>query len=230
MRAMRFILNRFFRFWALLLVMLGIHIAMLAAVMIFHADLSGDDASDYLICKLFALIPMTFAVLLHMLFLSAQTTGCRLVRSMPMAAVLYTKAMPALLVAVTLCYALLTVIPYSVFIFVTERELCNISDMLIMTAIQCLYLNISGSVILSVNSMTTAFVAAYFLPMIFFGAAGFFIDWGSSLGVPLWGAVLIFVGAFAVGGAVSAIICRIMYYKSDFKERTTPQIYKGSTE
>lgn len=225
MRAMKFLLNRFFRFWVFIIVMLAVHAVMLAAVMIFHEDLSADDHSDYLMCKLFALIPMSISTLLHMLFLASHTTGNRFMRSVPFAEELYTKAMPLLSVIVPFVYALLTNAAYAVFILVTGRGIFNISDMLVITAVQCLYLTASGGVILSVNSATTSFVAAYFLPMLFFGAAGFFIDWSTSLNVPLWAAALMLLGGLLVGGAISAATCRIMYLKSDFKERPYPQMY-----
>lgn len=221
MRAMKLLFSRYIRHRVLLLCSALFFVGMLTAVMLFHADPGSPDSEqgDYLMCKMCGLFPAMFGVAVPSVFLAQETQGSRFLRAVPFAEQIYRTGIPLLCAGVTFFWTALTDIVYSAFILISGRDIANISDMLALSAVVGLVFTIASCCGLTIRHGGYVFIL-YYLPFVLIMSMGRRNDF---LGLPLWGALLIFIGGSAAGLAACLAIARLAYAKGNFHEITTTQ-------
>ena len=221
MRAMKLLFSRYIRHRVLLLCSALFFVGMLTAVMLFHADPGSPDSEqgDYLMCKMCGLFPAMFGVAVPSVFLAQETQGSRFLRAVPFAEQIYRTGIPLLCAGVTFFWTAVTDIVYSAFILISGRDIANISDMLALSAVVGLVFTIASCCGLTIRHGGYVFIL-YYLPFVLIMSMGRRNDF---LGLPLWGALLIFIGGSAAGLAACLAIARLAYAKGNFHEITTTQ-------
>ena len=222
MRGLKLLINRYTKHRIMLLVSVLLMAGMLAAVIIFHADMGAEstESGDYMLCKIMALFPVVIAADLPVIFMAYETQGSRFMRATPCAARMYRVDIPVFSALTTFAWFSLEVLAYSVFILVTGRDIANISDILVPAAILGFVFTIVMCCLLTLRYGTVAFFV-YYLPVLvvmdIFGA----MDNGT--GIPLWLAVVLYFAAFGAGLGVSALIAGLAFTKGNFKALTYGQ-------
>ncbi len=222
MRGLKLLINRYTKHRIMLLVSVLLMAGMLAAVMIFHADMGAEstESGDYMLCKIMALFPVVIAADLPVIFMAYETQGSRFMRATPCAARMYRVDIPVFSTLTTFAWLSLSVLAYSVFILVTDRDIANISDILVPAAILGFVFTIVMCCLLTLKYGVAAFFV-YYLPVLvvmdIFGAMD------SGTGIPLWLAVVLYFVAFGAGLGVSALIAGLAFAKGNFKALTYSQ-------
>lgn len=222
MRGLKLLINRYTKHRIMLLVSVLLMAGMLAAVMIFHADMGAEstESGDYMLCKIMALFPVVIAADLPVIFMAYETQGSRFMRATPCAARMYRVDIPVFSTLTTFAWLSLSVLAYSVFILVTGRDIANISDLLVPAAILGFVFTIVMCCLLTLKYGVAAFFV-YYLPVLvvmdIFGAMD------SGTGIPLWLAVVLYFVAFGAGLGVSALIAGLAFAKGNFKALTYSQ-------
>lgn len=222
MRGLKLLINRYTKHRIMLLVSVLLMAGMLAAVMIFHADMGAEstESGDYMLCKIMALFPVVIAADLPVIFMAYETQGSRFMRATPCAARMYRVDIPVFSTLTTFAWLSLSVLAYSVFILVTGRDIANISDLLVPAAILGFVFTIVMCCLLTLKYGVAAFFV-YYLPVLvvmdIFGAMD------SGTGIPLWLAVVLYFVAFGAGLGVSALIAGLAFAKGNFKALTYGQ-------
>ena len=222
MRGLKLLINRYTKHRIMLLVSVLLMAGMLAAVIIFHADMGAEstESGDYMLCKIMALFPVVIAADLPVIFMAYETQGSRFMRATPCAARMYRVDIPVFSALTTFAWLSLSVLAYSVFILVTGRDIANISDLLVPASILGFVFTIVMCCLLTLRYGTVAFFV-YYLPVLvvmdIFGA----MDNGT--GIPLWLAVVLYFAAFGAGLGVSALIAGLAFTKGNFKALTYSQ-------
>ncbi len=222
MRGLKLLINRYTKHRIMLLVSVLLMAGMLAAVMIFHADMGAEstESGDYMLCKIMALFPVVIAADLPVIFMAYETQGSRFMRATPCAARMYSVGIPVFSALTTFAWLSLSVLAYSVFILVTGRDIANISDLLVPAAILGFVFTIVMCCLLTLKYGVAAFFV-YYLPVLvvmdIFGAMD------SGTGIPLWLAVVLYFVAFGAGLGVSALIAGLAFAKGNFKALTYGQ-------
>ncbi|MCI5667850.1 MAG: hypothetical protein MR291_03685 [Oscillospiraceae bacterium] len=221
MRAMKLLFSRYIRHRASLLCSAVFFVVMLTAVMLFHADPGSPDSEqgDYLMCKMCGLFPAMFGVAVPSVFLAQETQGSRFLRAVPFAEQIYRTGIPLLCAGVTFFWTAVTDIVYSAFILISGRDIANITDMLALSAVVGFVFTIASCCGLTIRHGGYVFIL-YYLPFVLIMSMGRRNDF---LGLPLWGALLIFIGGSAAGLAACLAIARLAYAKGNFHEITTTQ-------
>lgn len=221
MRAMKLLFSRYIRHRVLLLCSALFFVGMLTAVMLFHADPGSPDSEqgDYLMCKMCGLFPAMFGVAVPSVFLAQETQGSRFLRAVPFAEQIYRTGIPLLCAGVTFFWTAVTDIVYSAFILISGRDIANITDMLALSAVVGFVFTIASCCGLTIRHGGYVFIL-YYLPFVLIMSMGRRNDF---LGLPLWGALLIFIGGSAAGLAACLAIARLAYAKGNFHEITTTQ-------
>lgn len=221
MRAMKLLFSRYIRHRVSLLCSAVFFVVMLTAVMLFHADPGSPDSEqgDYLMCKMCGLFPAMFGVAVPSVFLAQEAQGSRFLRAVPFAEQIYRTGIPLLCAGVTFFWTALTDIVYSAFILISGRDIANITDMLALSAVVGLVFTIASCCGLTIRHGGYVFIL-YYLPFVLIMSMGRRNDF---LGLPLWGALLIFIGGSAAGLAACLVIARLAYAKGNFHEITTTQ-------
>jgi hypothetical protein len=221
-RGLKLLINRYTKHRIMLLVSVLLMAGMLAAVMIFHADMGAEstESGDYMLCKIMALFPVVIAADLPVIFMAYETQGSRFMRATPCAARMYRVDIPVFSTLTTFAWLSLSVLAYSVFILVTDRDIANISDILVPAAILGFVFTIVMCCLLTLKYGVAAFFV-YYLPVLvvmdIFGAMD------SGTGIPLWLAVVLYFVAFGAGLGVSALIAGLAFAKGNFKALTYSQ-------
>lgn len=223
-RGLKLLINRYTKRRIMLLVSVLLMAGMLAAVIIFHADMGAEstESGDYMLCKIMALFPVVIAADLPVIFMAYETQGSRFMRATPCAARMYRVDIPVFSALTTFAWLSLEVLAYSVFILVTGRDIANISDILVPAAILGFVFTIVMCCLLTLKYGVAAFLSfVYYLPVLvvmnIFGA----MDNGT--GIPLWLAVVMYFVAFGAGLGVSALIAGLAFTKGNFKALTYSQ-------
>ena len=222
MRGLKLLINRYTKHRIMLLVSVLLMAGMLAAVIIFHADMGAEstESGDYMLCKIMALFPVVIAADLPVIFMAYETQGSRFMRATPCAARMYRVDIPVFSTLTTFAWLSLSVLAYSVFILVTGRDIANISDILVPAAILGFVFTIVMCCLLTLKYGVAAFFV-YYLPVLvvmdIFGAMD------SGTGIPLWLAVVLYFVAFGAGLGVSALIAGLAFAKVNFKALTYSQ-------
>lgn len=219
MRGLKLLINRYTKHRIMLLVSVLLMAGMLAAVIIFHADMGAEstESGDYMLCKIMALFPVVIAADLPVIFMAYETQGSRFMRATPCAARMYRVDIPVFSALTTFAWFSLEVLAYSVFILVTGRDIANISDILVPAAILGFVFTIVMCCLLTLRYGTVAFFV-YYLPVLV--VMGIFGAMDNGTGIPLWLAIVLYFVAFGAGLGVSALIAGLAFTKGNFKALT----------
>lgn len=222
MRGLKLLINRYTKHRIMLLVSVLLMAGMLAAVIIFHADMGAEstESGDYMLCKIMALFPVVIAADLPVIFMAYETQGSRFMRATPCAARMYRVDIPVFSALTTFAWFSLEVLAYSVFILVTGRDIANISDILVPAAILGFVFTIVMCCLLTLRYGTVAFFV-YYLPVLV--VMGIFGAMDNGTGIPLWLAIVLYFVAFGAGLGVSALIAGLAFTKGNFKALTYSQ-------
>lgn len=220
MTGLKLLFSRYFSHRRILVGVLIFFVLMMAAVIIFHEDPGGDPA-DYLMCKVGALTPALIALFLPVIFMAQDTQGNRFMRAVPCAESLYMHGIPVFSVLASLGWVVLTDAAYAAFILATGRDICNISDMLVMSAMYGGILVLVSCLVMSLRFGGIFFILFYSPALLTFIISVNVSDCG--YGLPLWASLLIFLGSFIAAFAVGLTISGIAYKKENFRELTTMQ-------
>ena len=190
-------------------------VAVLAAEIIFIVPVGEEE---FLFSKMIFIIVLGLIPSIIMLFIGAEISGSRFVRAVPFAKALYTRAVPVF--TGILCYgsAAVFMLLYAAGVLIIGESAVQTTEMLTLTAVTMpLYAIIGG--ILSMFRMGVLFMI--YIPFLF-SISMYFIPEVDKLllngfGLPLWAAVLIFVGGAAASAAVCCIVNSAIYKKRSFK-------------
>lgn len=224
MTGLKLLFTRYFRNRIILTIFAVFYIIMMAAVVGFHAEPDTSEQADYLMCKLCMLYPSIFAAIFPAIYMSKETVGSRFMLSVPCAEKMYTVGIPLFSSAVATALILITNIVYAAFILITGRDLCNISDSLIISGIMCFFIILCLCALLSLRLgglMLAAMYIPIWLVLMITDAPLDISAEASSFRLPLWKSVLILTGVIIVGAILGGIISKAAYRFSNFKENKT---------
>lgn len=203
-----------------IIVPLILAVAMVAVVIIFHEEMNTED---YLICKMSLSFVSLIGIMMISIFLWADVSGNRMMRSSPISKELHTFSLPVFSSLLNMGSILLTVFPYIIFVLVTGLPVIHISDTLVAAAPVLAWCTFSVAIAVQMRWGMLILIYSYIPLMLCFF---FFGDerWAGGFGLPLWAAVLIFLGGWVLATVISFIVCKLHYNKCDFKamQQTTP--------
>ncbi len=227
MSGLKFLASRWASHKIVLIITLVFFAGMMAAVIVFHTDPAAydDPDADYLMCKLCGLIPMITGVMLPGIFLGAEVSGNRFIRAIPAADKLFRRDIPLFGLALNLGWGLLSNGVYAAFILISGRDSCNISDMLLLSSVIALIYTIGAGAFLSSRAGAALAFLSYLPYMAVLGKLPEKIRF-EGFGIPVWGAALIFCGAYVLGAVISAVISGACWRRGNFREPEYGGIYK----
>lgn len=230
MNGLKLLFKRWFSHRIFCLITLLLFVGMMTAVMIFHEDPGNyeSDEADYLMCKICALLPMVLGILIPSILMTAEIYGNRFMRAIPAADKMFTLGFPVFGLAVSLGWGVMTNLVYGLFILFSGRDICNISDMLLLTAPIALFCAIMPAFMFS-SRVGSVFGMLMYFPFLFL------MFWISSLsekvkydgfGLPVWASLLILAAAYLAGFAVGAVISMSCYRRGNFRELEYGGMYR----
>lgn len=191
-----------------------IGVAVIVLMMVFHESIGSED---YLICKLMAHVGTVFVVMFAGIFLSAELSGTRLMRSSPISKELRTFSIPMYNIIMGTGITVLVNIIYTVFILVTGQDIVHISDMLIISAPVCAIYTLLGTISLHITWGMLIMIYAYIPVSLLLGFVPHTI-WENGFGVEIWASVLIYIVAVVITAVLAFVISHICYKKYDFHQ------------
>ena len=213
MKGLKFLFKRGFFHIVLNIISIVFMLGMIVAVVLAHEPVGAED---YIMCKICALLGVMLSVMLNLMFLCADVTGNRLMRSAPFSKQLKRFSIPTYCVILGGGGTVLVNAAYAIFCIVSGLDMSHLSDMLIVSSPLMLCLIIMGTIAMNINyGMILAIYMVFPLWGVFFVLPS--DVWEFGFGLPLWAGALIFVGTFAVSIAGAFIIGRIFHEKVDFK-------------
>ncbi len=221
MKGLKYLFKRGFCRPVLNIISLVIVVGLMVAVVLAHEPLGAED---YIMCKVGAHLGVMMAVMFNFMFLCADVTGNRLMRSTPFSKQLRCFSVPAYCIITGGGATILINAFYAIFCVASGLDMSHLSDMLITSAPLMLCYIIMGTIALNTN-YGMIFVMYIAFPLM---AIGFFIPsdvWEFGFGLPLWAGALIFVGALIVSVVGAFAIARAFYAKSDFKPMQQAAVY-----
>ena len=185
----------------------------MTVVFLWHEPLGAED---YLDCKLVYLMSAALATIMTMLFIWAELTGSKLLRSMPISPKLFTRGLPLFSVMICTSALLIINIPYIIFCIVSGCDSQNISDLLILSAVMLLWY---GS-LCGFFCMTRWGFAFMMYSMFIFFPFVFLLDLTPiptmGFGLPVWAAAAIFITAAPVSFLIGKLLCTAAWRKWEF--------------
>ena len=221
MKGLRFLFKRGFSHVVMNICSLVIIAGILTAVLLAHEPVGAED---YIMCKIGAHLGVMMSVVFNFMFLCADITGNRLMRSAPISKQLRCFSVPTYCILLGGGGTLLVNIFYAIFCIVSGLDMSHLSDMLIASSSLMLCLIIVGTIAMNINyGMILAIYMVFPLCGVFFVIPGDVWEFGFRL--PLWAGALIFVGTLIVSVVGAFAIARAFYVKSDFKPMPQAAVY-----
>lgn len=221
MKGLRFLFRRGFSHVVMNICSLVIIAGILTAVLLAHEPVGAED---YIMCKIGAHLGVMMSVAFNFMFLCADITGNRLMRSAPISKQLRCFSVPTYCILLGGGGTLLVNIFYAIFCIVSGLDMSHLSDMLIVSSSLMLCLIIVGTIAMNINyGMILAIYMVFPLCGVFFVIPGDVWEFGFRL--PLWAGALIFVGTLIVSVVGAFAIARVFYVKSDFKPMPQAAVY-----
>lgn len=230
MNGLKILFNRWFSHKIFFTATLILFVGMMTAVMIFHEDPGNyeSDEADYLMCKICALLPMVLGITIPSILTANEVVGSRFMRAIPAADRMFRVGFPLFGLLISLGWGLAINLIYAAFILISGGDICNISDMLLLTAPFALFCTFIPAFMFSSRFGAVAGMFMYFLFM--------FLMWGISslseqvkydgFGIPVWESALITLAAYAVGFAIGWVISWACYRKGNFRELEYGGLYR----
>ncbi|MBE6889946.1 MAG: hypothetical protein E7485_08035 [Ruminococcaceae bacterium] len=213
MKGLKFLFKRGFCHIVLNIISIVFMLGMMVAVALAHEPVGVED---YIMCKIGAHLGVMLSVMLNLMFLCADVTGNRLMRSAPFSKQLKRFSIPTYCVILGGGGTVLVNAAYAIFCIVSGLDMNNLCDMLIVSAPLMLCYIIMGTIALNINYGMILGVYIIFPVMGLFFAIPLEV-WEFGFGLPLWAGALIFVGTLAVSITGAFTIGRIFHEKVDFK-------------
>lgn len=213
MKGLRFLFRRGFSHIVMNIISLVIIAGILVAVVLAHEPVGAED---YIMCKVGAHLGVMMAVMFNFMFLCADITGNRLMRSAPFSKELRCFSVPTYCIILGGGGTLLINVFYAIFCIVSGLDMSHLSDMLIVSAPLALCFVVVGTVAMNINyGMILACYMVFPLMGLCFAVPSRVWEYG--FGLPLWAGALIYVGTLIVSVAGAYILGRVFYKKYDFK-------------
>ncbi len=189
-----------------------IGVAILVIAMVFHEPIGSED---YLICKLMAHVGSVFVVMFAGVFLSAELSGTRLMRSSPISKELRTFSIPMYNIIMGTGLTVLVNLIYVIFVFATGQDVMHISDMLIISAPLCVIYTLLGTISMHITWGMLFMIYGYIPAALLLGFVPH-TAWENGFGVDIRASLLIYIGAVVVTAVLAFVISHICYKKYDF--------------
>lgn len=214
MNSYKFLLRRSFGRWQHWVIPLLITAAALVTTIIWNEPL-GAESGDYMICKGIGALagPALFGSFMG-IFLCADLTGNRAMRSSAIAKHLYTTALPTFILGLMLAVAAVQIAVYSVACALGAIPQQELSDYIILCGAAVFYMTIA--VTIADNIRYGMILLIYSFMLIFLTYIPGRIS-ESGFGLPIGTAAVIFAGMAALGYIISKIIAHAFFRKADFK-------------
>lgn len=228
MNGLKLLFTRWFSHKVFLICALALFVGMMTAVMLFHAnpgDYESNDA-DYLMCKVCALLPMVLGIMVLGIIMASEIVGNRFMRAIPAAHKMHTVGFPLFGLLISLGWGLATNIIYAVYILIIGGDICNISDMLLLTAPIALVCTIMPALMFSCRFGALFGMMMYF-PFLFLMMIISNLPEKvkyEGFGLPVWGSALITAAAYLLGFIIGAVISTLCYRSGNFREQ---EYYSG---
>ena len=221
MKGLRFLFRRGFSHVVLNIGSLVIIAGLLVAVVLAHEPVGAED---YIMCKIGAHLGLMLGVMFNFMFLCADITGSRLMRSVPFSKELRCFSVPTYCIILGGGGTLLVNVFYAIFCIVSGLDMVHLSDMLIVSAPLVLSFVVVGTIAMHINyGMILACYMVFPLMGLCFAVPS--RAWEYGFGLPLWAGALIYFGTLIVSAAASYILSRVFYKKYDFKPYQQALVY-----
>lgn len=181
----------------------------------FAHEVLGNE--EYLFPKMFLFFPMILLTEIGLICGCRDIGGNRLMRSVPIAKELYTKAVPTFITTLIVGISAVMLTAYFIFLGIIGAEQGQFSDTLICGTIFCLPTLIISPLVVRIPGGGVLAVYAVFLPAIIVVLIGGDKVQASGFGIPLWAAAAIFAAAVIVGVGFAFWISAVRFKKSNVK-------------
>lgn len=185
---------------------------------VFHEEFGSDD---YLMPKLFLFFPALLCTEIGVICGCRSISANKLVRSMPIAKELYSRAVPLFVVIFTVGVSAVMIAAYFIFLGIIGAESCEFADTLICGAIICFLMLAFSAPVARIPGGGVLVVYAVFVPFALMLVIGGDKLQSQGFGVSLGAAVIIFIAAIAAGSAFAFWISAVRYKKSNYKVYNT---------
>lgn len=172
---------------------------------------------DYIMPKMFIYFPMIMFTELGLICGCQSICANRLMRSVPIAKELYTRAVPTFIVILTVGVSAVFLIAYFIFLGAIGAEEQHFSDTLVCGVIFFLPMLIISPLAAKVPGGGLMSVYVMVLPAIIVILIGGDKVKETGFGLPLWASAAMFAGTLAVGIAAAYWISAVRYKKSNVK-------------
>lgn len=197
------------------IITLGFAFVMLAAEFLWMVP-QGEE--DFLLSKMMFNYVIQLTPIIIMILLNSETAGNRAIRAFPCAKAMYTRAIPFFSGILSCGLTAVFVLLYAAGVLFMGESPVQISEMIVVSfPLMILYSLICGiaplfrfGVLIMIYVPLLLNVVIAFLPIskdILYNGTG----------LPLWAAVLIFVGGAVASVAISCVANSIIYKKANFK-------------
>lgn len=174
-------------------------------------------SEDYIMPKMFIFFPMIMFTELGLICGCQNICANRLMRSVPIAKELYTRAVPTFIIILTVGVSAVFVIAYFIFLGVIGAEEQHFSDTLVCGVIFFLPMLVLSPLAARVPGGGLMAIYAVFLPVFIVIFIGGDKLKETGFGLPLWAAAAIFAAVLAVGIVFAFWISAVRYKKSNIK-------------
>ncbi len=174
-------------------------------------------SEDYMMPKMFIFFPMIMFTELGLICGCQNICANRLMRSVPIAKELYTRAVPTFIIILTVGASAVFVTAYFIFLGVIGAEVQHFSDTLVCGVIFFLPILVVSPLAARVPGGGLMAVYAMVLPAIVVILIGGDKVKETGFGLPLWASAAMFAGTLAVGIVSAFWISAVRYKKSNVR-------------
>lgn len=219
--SMRLLLGFFRRYPFAAVVFPVFEIVLTAISFIFNEPLGSED---YLMPKLFLLYPGLFMSIIIIVLMYGELGANKLIRSMPIAKRLFTRALPLLISAMIIGLQAAVIIAYMIFLAVTGQGVSHFSDTLVVGSVYCFGAAVFapftvGNSLSGGGKVMGALLIYIFMPFLMIITLGDEVLSTGGFGVALPVAAVMFIGVAALGTYWIFYICSKNYRS----EKSLPQ-------
>lgn len=198
----------------------GIVVSIGFALVSFLGSANFDD-DEYMFSNIFIYMPSFFLIEIGLICGTRDIAANKLVRSFPIAEELYSRSVPIFIIILTLGVSAVAVAAYFIFLGIIGAEPAQFADTLVIGAVIC-----AAELIISpfFAMYTAGGILVMYCVLILVWAFIFILEklcgiavMQNGFGIPLWAAALIFAAAAAAGSALTFVIAKRRFKKSNIK-------------
>lgn len=212
-KGLKFLFKRGFRIIWLDIACIVMTIGLMVLLFCFHGEMGTED---YLICKVAPHFCTMLFVMLSGIFLCTDIVGNRVMRSAPISKSMRLYSIPIYNTILPFGISAIMNLVYLAYILIAGLDIINFSDMLIISAALTGVMTIFSTIGMNFSFGMLLMIYAY-IPLF---AANLFISdsiWENGFGLPLWAALLIYLGVAAASSGISFVVARLFYKYGNFK-------------